>query len=113
MINPNIPCVVVKESGTDVYGRPLAGERIKTKCNIVALKGSSVKSSVRADSSASRGRAHELISETVLLFPRYTNISFDDTVEVQGQKLRVMAVHPRYDVSGRLDHLEVGLETWV
>lgn len=112
MINPTVPCIVVKTEGTDVYGRAITDKRVRAKCNIVQLLSSNEKSSVRADSSASRGRAHEFVNFSKLLFPKHVEINMNDIVEILGMKLQVKSVFPRHDVHGKLDHYEVELTVW-
>lgn len=112
MINPTVPCVVVKTNGTDVYGRVQMGQRVRTKCNIVQIVNMREKSSVRADSSASRGRAHEFVNASKLLFQKHIAITLNDIVEILDMKLQVKSVFPRHDVHGKLDHYEVELAVW-
>jgi hypothetical protein len=112
MIKPNVSCVIVKKGETDMFGKPTEGARIKTKCNVVKLIVTNDKSTVRADSSATRGRAHEETSTSVLLFYPKSGIAMGDMVEVAGINLEVNSIHTRFDVRGNLDHLEVGLVVW-
>lgn len=112
MIKPNVSCVIVKKGGTDTFGRAIEGARKKAKCNVVKFIVSSVKSTVRADSSASRGRAQEEINEIVLLFPATSDIKHGDIVEILNERLVVQGIHTRFDVTGKLDHYEVALTVW-
>ncbi|MDR9847021.1 hypothetical protein [Herbaspirillum huttiense] len=70
------------------------------------------KSSVRADSSASRGNAMENEATSVILLAPKTQARIDDIIEVAGSKLRIMGRQPRYDVTGRLDHIEINATMW-
>lgn len=112
LFRPNLDCVVVQSSGKDVYGQPKPATRFKERCAVVRLQTTSLKSSVRADSSASRGSAQELVADTLLLLSKNTHARIDDVIEVAGKKLRVIGIHPRYDLLGALDHHEVEAMTW-
>lgn len=112
MIRPNIPCVIISNTGYTVYGEAKPGKRTRVKCNIVRFNTTALKTSVRADSSASRGISEEETFDAVILLPLHINVAFDNVVEIQGEKLKVKSIHKRYDVHGKPDHYEVGLITW-
>lgn len=113
MINPNIPCKIQISSGrNDVYGRPIPGELVKELCCVVKLLTRNEKSSVRADSSASRGSAHEFETDAVLLLAKNTRASVDDILEVAGQHLRISGIFPRFAVNGVLDHYQIEAKIW-
>lgn len=84
----------------------------KAKCNVVRLIVRSEKTSVRADSSASRGAGEELTSVSRLLFLPTVQLSIGDRVTVHGVQLKVETMHPRFDVRGRHHHNEVDLMIW-
>ena len=73
---------------------------------------SSEKSSVRADSSASRGNAMELVANLKILFLPTVKIDIDDTLELNNCQFRVLGLVPRSDVNGRPDHIEVLANIW-
>ena len=112
MFNPNQRCVVYSNSKTDVYGRTVRGGGRSERCSVVKLVASAVKTSVRADSSSSRGAAQEVVSDAILLFLPSASIKIDDKVEIAGFSLRVSGVHPRFNVRGVHDHNEVHFEIW-
>jgi hypothetical protein len=113
MFRPNKTCIVAVSSGkNDVYGQPLPARRVKEQCAVVKLTTASVQTNVRADSSASRGNARELTADAVILLTRFTAASINDIIEIEGIKLRVMAKHPRFDIRGVLDHVEVECTIW-
>ena len=61
MFRPNQNCQIQKSSGkTDVYGMPVPGRKVNERLAVIELNLMAVKSSVRADSSASRGNAQEM-----------------------------------------------------
>lgn len=113
MFRPNLKCRIQLASGkNDVHGQPIPGKFVNERCAIVKLVISNEKSSVRADSSASRGNAMELEATSVILLQTSSQAKIDDIIALSGVKLRIMARHPRYDVAGRLDHYEIHATMW-
>lgn len=113
MFRPNINCRIQLASGkNDVRGQPIPGRLVTERCAIVRLVVSNQKSSVRADSSASRGNALEMEADSKLLLQSITQAKIDDIIIVDGYKLRIMSMEPRHDVSGRLDHFEITATMW-
>jgi hypothetical protein len=113
MFRPNKTCYVTVASGrTDVYGQPLAATKVREQCAVVRLLTTNMKSAVRADSSASRGNAKELVSDSLILLAATTVAGIDDLIEVSGAKLRILSKHPRYSVGGTLDHYEITASVW-
>jgi hypothetical protein len=113
MLRPNLHCTITKAGETyDGYGRPVLGKTVRSLCSVVKLMNSAEKTSVRADSSASRGSAAEITADARLLFSPLTNITVGDKVIVAGFELRVMNVAPRFDVHSRLDHYQVDANVW-
>jgi hypothetical protein len=113
MFRPNLKCRIQLASGkNDVHGQPIPGRFVNERCAIVKLVISNEKSSVRADSSASRGNAMEMEATSVILLERTSQANIDDIIAVSGVKLRIMARHQRYDVAGRFDHFEIHATMW-
>jgi hypothetical protein len=113
MFRPNQVCYVTVASGrTDVYGQPLAATKVREQCAVVRLLTTNMKSAVRADSSASRGNAKELVTDSLILLAATTAADIDDLIEVGGVKLRILSKHPRYSVGGALDHYEITASVW-
>lgn len=113
MFTPNNNCrIQLASSETDVHGQPILGRWLTEKCSIVRLPVQSQKTSVRADSSASRGAAQELETNAKILLGARTKASIDDLVKVAGIDLRIVSKEPRYDAGGRLDHYEINLTYW-
>lgn len=113
MFRANRNCRIQLASGkNDVHGQPLPGRFVNERCAVVKLIVSNEKSSVRADSSASRGNARELEANSVILVGAATAARVDDIIEVSGFRLRIMAMQPRYDTTGRLDHFEIKATMW-
>lgn len=113
MFKPNVSCRVHRSSGqTDVYGQPLPVTIVKERCAIINLNMKSLKTTVRADSSASRGAASEEVLDAFLLMMISTTAEIDDVVEVAGVKIRVTRKFPRHNLKGILDHYEIGGMMW-
>lgn len=113
MFRPNTFCHVSKRAGFDDWGRESYGQRKRIPCSVVRLRVTSEKTSVRADSSASRGRAHEVQADSVVLLPPTQEVSIGDRLELMGYSFEVESVHPRLSIMGRHDHNEIGLKVWV
>jgi hypothetical protein len=113
MFRPNQVCTIVVASGrTDVYGQPLAATRITERCAVVRLVVTNQPSSVRADSSASRGNAKELVSDSLILLAKTTAANIDDLIDIGGFKFRILSKHPRFAINGNLDHYEITASIW-
>lgn len=108
MFKPNLDCVIRQKAGSDVYGMPTYGARKKERCAIVKKVLRSDKTSVRADSSASRGNARELEADVLILVNPNTTAQIDAIIDVVGDQFRVMSKHGRYSIAGTLDHYELG-----
>lgn len=113
MFRPNQNCTISVSSGrTDVYGQPIASTKVRERCAVVRLITTNMKSAVRADSSASRGNAKELVSDSLILLTATTAANIDDLIEVSGSIFRILSMHPRYSVGGVLDHYEITASIW-
>lgn len=112
MITANVACQISRLKSYDLYGKEVLKPVQKTKCAVVKLIFSNLPTSVRADSSASRGFAEEIQSDARLLFNETADIQINDKVEIAGGMLRVITRHIRYNVSGQIDHIQVDLKTW-
>lgn len=112
MFRPNLTCRIQLSGGNDVYGQPLPGTYITERCSIIKLMITNEKSSVRADSSASRGNAMELETHSVLLLTPKTKAKIDDVIEINGYKLRIMGMFARHNLNGVLDHYQVEARMW-
>jgi hypothetical protein len=110
MFRPNTTGMLTARLGTNIYGERTYRLPVKVPCAIVTDLSSIGKSPVRSDSSASRGAAEETTSVAKLLFPANVTIGKDDTFQIAGMSLRVIAVQQRFSVFGVLDHLEVDFD---
>ncbi|HBY0559068.1 TPA: hypothetical protein MIO74_24850 [Klebsiella pneumoniae subsp. pneumoniae] len=97
----------------NVYGEAQLQFVRKTKVGVVKFEQSNEKSSVRADSSGSRGKAALELFDAVLIAPLEAAVQLDDVLVLEGQKLKVSSVHRRWGLRGRPRHLELGANIWV
>lgn len=112
MIKPNVSCQIESVTSRDLYGAEKLSKPRQSFCNVVRLVNLSVKTSVRADSSASRGSSEEIQSTSRLLFLPIEKIDIGDKVEIAGFTLKVDSIQPRFTVAGAHDHNEVDLVRW-
>lgn len=113
MFRSNNTCTIKTSSGkTDVYGKPLPGNAYREACAIVKLEIKSQKSAVRADTSATRGNARELIADSLILLSKDTRGEIDDVIVVAGYELRILTKQPRFSTTGVLDHYEITASVW-
>lgn len=114
MYLPNSKMTLKLSSGkTDAYAQPTPGRTVTEPCCIVKLTNVDKKTSVRADSSASRGDAEEsLVDATILAGPK-TACNVHDIITVQGYKIKVNGKESRFDMNGKLDHFELTGMIWV
>lgn len=111
MHRPNLTAILTPYTGvSDVYGKKQYLNPRKIRCSIIRLEQGTEKSSVRADSSGSRGYAREQMTEARLLVPYSEKIKEGDKLEVLGFKLTVQSVWPRITVRGVPDHWQVDCE---
>jgi|SaaInlStandDraft_7_1057024.scaffolds.fasta_scaffold36118_2 hypothetical protein len=112
MFTPNTDCLIFKTSrdSFDAYGTKISGKPVKSRCGVVKLKDGTHKTTVRADSGGSRGKANEYISDSVLMFLPTVDIEIGDKVKVLSIMLEVAEIHQRISVYGRLSHYEVELD---
>lgn len=113
MFKPNHWCVIIRTSTeTDVFGMPTGTTRTRERCTVVEYRRLVETSSVRADTSASRGNARELQVTAKFLLPTTTTANMNDLLEWDGDALRIVSKTPRYSVQGRLDHYEITCADW-
>ncbi len=113
MLNSNLTGQVRKLTGLDRYGQAALGVAVDQRCAIVKLKNEMVHTTVRADSSQSRGHGDEFVSNNKVLIQGDTIAALGDQLVILGFKIKITGMHPRLDVSGRIDHHELTGELWV
>lgn len=107
MYRPNTTCKYYTLSGRDVRSKPTYSAASVVPCSVVSFDLASKRTSVRTDTSGTRGRTDELSGVARFLFPKTFQPVKGDVVEKQGLWLEVIEIHPRFDVMGSLDHIEV------
>jgi len=113
MFIPNTTCLLIKEGQKDRYGVRAEGSSSIARMAIVKLELGMKKTTVRADSSASRGTSDEEVSSAVFLFEKTSSVAVGDFIEIYNHKLKVVSCFPRYDVVGKFDHIQVEAQAWV
>lgn len=108
MFTPNRKAMLSKRTGRDKYAREMFAPAREVQIAIVRRITRIGKTTVRQDSSASRGSAEETLADIKILM-RPLDLAKDDRLVIDGDIFRVVEVHPRYSVYGKLDHLEVDL----
>lgn len=98
-------------SARDKFGQVRSQSPVVMLVAVVRLSDAASVTPLRAEQSASHGRAGMDVADGVLLFAPDAKIKNDDQVEVYGQTLKVKDTFPRADMFGRLErgHLEVHL----
>lgn len=110
MFIPNTFCVVhPRDPTTTVFGEYTYGPSYRQACAVTQNSLQVLKSSVRADSSASRGRAEEEAGLMRLLLPADAPIKTGDIVHFDGEWVEATRVFYRHDVLGKIDHIQVDL----
>lgn len=112
MFRPNQKCSVRATDAFDAYGQPVPGLKKKEDCAVVTYRVFNKKTSVRADSSASKGSALELEADLIILLSPKTVAKIDSIVEVLGNRFRISYIEPRLDIAGRIDHYQCGGTYW-
>ncbi|TSP13951.1 hypothetical protein [Cupriavidus campinensis] len=113
LFKPNLDCLIhVANDKTDGYGRPLPATVVPERCAIVDLNLGAQKTSVRADSSATRGNAEEMVAAGQILLTKATRAGHNDIVEIYGIKYLITGKSPQVSVRGELDHWLITLVTW-
>lgn len=112
MYRPNRTCTIQKRGGHDQYGQETVGASFTEPCAVVQMRHVSTPTTVRADSSASRGHGEEFITYNTFLLGPKTQAVLNDKVTISGLVLRIIDIHPRYNIAGGLDHYEVQGKVW-
>lgn len=112
MFIPNSFAMVSTRRGYNLYGEPDFNEPVRVACGIVKMDVMAGKTSVRTDSSASRGNAGEITANSRMLFAATQPIGIGDKVEFDGVQLIITEIFPRRDMSGKVDHYDCVLQKW-
>lgn len=109
MFRPNTSCDHLRRLGRDLHAREVFADAVTIPIAIISLENRIQVTTVRADSSASRGSAEEGIAQARILVSPKLAISVDDRVVIDAITYRVIATHVRRTVFGVKDHIEVTL----
>lgn len=107
-----VPAELSRKTGNNRVGEPIYGETQSLRVGVVHLIRQIAKTSVRTDSSASRGNAEEKVATAKLLLPVSARPRNGDRLIVVEMKMRIENIEPRFDVFGDLDHYETTLVLW-
>jgi hypothetical protein len=108
MFIPNNFCYMQKKMpGHTGSGDALFGPRKRIPYSLVRFDLKVDDSTVRADSSATRGNVQEFHASGRILVPVSVKITWGDLLFINDQQFKVSEVEPRYNVLGILDHYEV------
>lgn len=110
MFRPNLIGMLQKAVGYDRYGQPSFGAQLPCPFAIVTLDVKNQKTSVRTDSSASRGAADETVADAKILIAKTMKPEIGDLFKFEDVEYVVSGVFVRRSVIGIVDHYECTLE---
>lgn len=106
---PNQSGVLMRKlAKRDIHGRESFAPGVPVSIAIVHLADKVVETSVRADSSATRGAADMSTLQAKILIGTSVLISRGDVMLVRGRYVEIESIHDRIDVLGRPHHQELG-----
>jgi hypothetical protein len=114
MLRPNLYCTIEKHvaDGHNVFGEEVLSPAVREPCAIVKLRHQSQHTTVRADSSGSRGHGDEFLTNNKILLMANTIADLNDKMVIQGVSIRIISKFPRHHINGTLDHYEIEGEIW-
>jgi hypothetical protein len=112
MFRPTSRLRVQRSAGYTLHGQPKPGRWTSEGCTVLLLRAQGQRTSVRADSSASRGASDEPIADARLLVGPDTAARLNDRIELLGLQLRVTAKEPQLDIFGAIDHYRIEATYW-
>lgn len=111
MFEPNLVGKISTLQGYDVHAREVYSLARVCPFAIVNLEIGAEKTSVRADSSASRGSADEMTVERgKILIANYVDVKINDRFDFDGVRYKIVSKFARRSVEGKIDHYECDLE---
>lgn len=111
MFEPNQVGKLYKLIGRDVFARSTYAEPIDCPFGAVNMDIGARKTSVRADSSASRGSADEHAAERAkILIAPFIDVQVGDKFECEEGVFVIQTKHVRRSIMGNIDHFECDLE---
>jgi hypothetical protein len=111
MFRPNRICQFrPKMNQYDEYGMAMFAPTVSVPFALVRFDTKVDDTTVRADSSATRGNVKEYSASGRILVVKTFKPAWGDMVTFDGKVFKVKEVEPRYNVLGLLDHYECDLE---
>ncbi|WP_062120529.1 hypothetical protein [Aureimonas sp. AU40] len=112
MFIPNRNGSLARSTGYDFHAQPSFGRDEDVRYASIHINQILSSTTVRADSSASRGAADEIVAKATVLFPAKVEPNVNDRFRDRDfpQLFRVTKVEPRYNVAGQIDHWQCDLE---
>jgi hypothetical protein len=111
MFLPNTRADLYRRAATaNNFGRFSHDKKRSVPCGVIYLNVSAQKSSVRADTSGSRGQAEQMEGDARILFPIFVKVNVGDAIFKDEIWLEVIEVEPRRNLLGQLDHYQVELK---
>jgi hypothetical protein len=108
MFRPNLTGSIRTRIGYDVHGRPKLSQPRPVRFSQAEFGRDIMRT---PDGAASAGAAGQgTAADSVILIDRKAKIDIEDVFTFDGQDYRVMAVYPRRDITGFVDHYEAALE---
>lgn len=108
---PNLVGTIQRVQDRDVHGRPVLSAPVDCQFAVVNAKRQREKTSVRADSSASRGMAEETTTALgCILVAKHERIEIGDLFFFDGDTYDVTSKHVRRSVYGEIDHFECDIQ---
>lgn len=111
MFQPNLVGKLSRLAARDVHAREIWSDPVDCPFGAVNLDVGSQKTSVRADSSASRGAADEIATmRAKILIAPFVTVEIGDRFQFDGMTFKITTKHTRRSVTGTVDHFECAME---
>lgn len=111
MFIPNALCKIRRRTGYhNAYGEPTYDPIDTIRYALVRFDTKVDDTTVRADSSATRGNIQEYKASGRILVDKAFNVGYGDLLIIHGKVFKIKEVEPRINVLGKLDHYECDLE---
>lgn len=109
---PNLPCVLTKLDGRDIYGQPKPGEVFAERCAIIRLASKTAATAINANASASMGAALEGVVDAVILISAFTRAAVGDLLKIHDTTIKISGKSAKCGLSGKVDHYELTGNIW-
>lgn len=99
-------------TGRNINGEATIADPINIHISVVRLNQEIEKTSVRTDSSASRGSSKEKLLSATILTNTDVKPEPGDKINFIGREYEVASLEERFDLFGHLDHYQLSLVRW-